>query len=43
MKKWLKIDRHFLQQKCSQKSLVLSDVSFMAILARDRPPVRALK
>ena len=34
---WLKIHQYFLQQKCSPKNLVFSDISYMAILVGDQP------
>jgi len=36
-KKWLKIHRYFLQQKCGPKNVVFSDISLMAILAGGHP------
>jgi len=33
MSMWLKIDLYSLRRKCSQKNLVFSDRSFMAIFA----------
>jgi len=35
--KWLKIHQYFLQRKCRPQDLVLSDISFMAILAGNHP------
>jgi len=32
-----------LQRKCRPQNLVFSNISFMAILARNHPPARALK
>ena len=37
LKKYLKIHIYFQQWKCSPKNLVFGDISFMAILAGDRP------
>ena len=31
------VEQYFLQRKCRPKNLAFSDVSFMAILARDHP------
>jgi len=31
------VHKYFLRQKCRPENLVFSDISFMAILARDHP------